>query len=78
MFAELRDSRSAVRARAPGTDCHSVTASDFVTLMLSRRRMFRVDELGAEVRGLLDPETGVRYIIDDREYSRSLDNPSNS
>ncbi len=46
--------------------------------MLSRRRMFRVDELGAEIRGLLDPETGVRYVIDDGEYSRSLDPPSNS
>jgi hypothetical protein len=55
-----------------------VTASDFVSLMLSRRQMFRVDDPGTVVRGLLDPETGVRYVIDDCEYARSLNNPSNS
>jgi hypothetical protein len=78
MLAEMRELRPGVRACAPSTNCRPVTASDFVTLLLSRRRMVRVDELGAEVRGLLDPETGVRYIIDNNEYSRSLDNPSTS
>jgi hypothetical protein len=78
MLAEMREFRPSVRACPPATDCRPVNASDFVSLLLSRRRMVRVDELGAEVRGLLDPETGVRYIIDDREYSRSLDNPSTS
>jgi hypothetical protein len=78
MLAEMREYRPGVRACAPTTNCRPVTASDFVTLLLSRRRMFRADDLGAELRGLLDPETGVRYIIDGREYARSLDSLSTS
>jgi hypothetical protein len=40
--------------------------------------MVRVDELGTDGRALLDPETGVRYVIDDGEYTRSLVAPSSS
>ena len=42
-----------------------LNAREFVSLAVSRRKLVRADEAGATVRGLLDPETGTRYLIED-------------
>jgi hypothetical protein len=39
-------------------------ASEFVRLATSRRKLLRADEPRLGVRGLVDPQTGVRYLIE--------------
>jgi hypothetical protein len=39
-------------------------ASDFMNMATSRRKLFRADEPRSGVRGLVDPVTGDRYLIE--------------
>jgi hypothetical protein len=41
-----------------------VQRDEFCSLLLSTRRMVRSDEPGRGVRGLLDMETGTRFLIE--------------
>ena len=41
-----------------------VEPSEFLSLMLSRRVLVRSDDMGTGTRGLLDPETGSRFIVE--------------
>lgn len=42
-----------------------VDPAEFLDQMTSRRRLLRCDENGATIRGLLDPETGQRILIEE-------------
>lgn len=37
---------------------------EFVSLAISRRKLVRADEPGSTVRGLFEPDTGNRYLIE--------------
>jgi hypothetical protein len=61
MLTERIDgSRRAMRDRAEFT---YVQREEFCRLLLSTRRMVRSDEPDLNVRGLLDTETGARFLI---------------
>jgi len=44
-----------------------VNRDEFCKLILSYRKLVRADEPGNRVRGLLDVESGERYLIDQEE-----------
>jgi len=44
-----------------------VNRDEFCKLMLSYRKLVRADEPGNRVRGLLDVESGERYLIEQEE-----------
>jgi hypothetical protein len=44
-----------------------VTATQFVTLLVSRRRLVRVDQSGLGLRGLRDVETGETFEVEERK-----------
>jgi hypothetical protein len=41
-----------------------VPPEEFLRLLLSRRRLVRADGADGQVRGLLDPQTGTRFLIE--------------
>jgi hypothetical protein len=47
-----------------------VEPTEFSALIVSRRRLIRADESKAKLCGLLDPESGQRYVV---ERERLLD-----
>jgi hypothetical protein len=62
MFVETADDRRrAIRENANST---FVQRDEFCSLLLSTRRLVRSDEPRLGVRGLLDVETGTRFLIE--------------
>jgi hypothetical protein len=57
----VQERRRALRERTAST---FVQREEFCRLLLSCRRMVRADEPAVQVRGLLDMETGMRYLIE--------------
>jgi hypothetical protein len=45
--------------------------SEFVTLATSRQKLVRADDPRLGIRGLVDPETGTRYFVEDSRLRRS-------
>ena len=41
-----------------------ITPLEFVSLAISRRKLVRADEPGSTFRGLFEPATGHRYLIE--------------
>jgi hypothetical protein len=50
--------------RASG-DSSLVQPNEFLRLLLGRRKLVRSDSMGGTVRGLLDVQTGKRYLIEE-------------
>jgi hypothetical protein len=63
-FASLSDSERWLTTHVNPSDTVLVRASDFVLLATSRRKLLRADEPRIGVRGLVDPQTGNRYLIE--------------
>jgi hypothetical protein len=62
MFVEtVDDRRRAIRESANST---FVQREEFCSLLVSTRRLVRSDEPRLGVRGLLDVETGTRFLIE--------------
>ncbi len=59
-----RTVQSAVRE-----DATFLSPRQFLSLATSRRKLLRADESGATVRGLFDPETGKRYLIEAKQLT---------
>lgn len=59
--ARFDESRDKLKAQP---DCRFVEPSEFCRLLNSRRRMVRCDELSVGVHGVLDTETGVRFMVE--------------
>jgi hypothetical protein len=55
------------RGRQLPTENIFVNRDEFCKLMLSYRKLVRADEPGNRVRGLLDIESGERYLIEQEE-----------
>jgi hypothetical protein len=55
------------RDRQQPTENIFVNRDEFFKLMLSYRKLVRADEPGNRVRGLLDIESGERYLINQEE-----------
>ena len=53
--------RAVLRQRV---DCHFVDRDEFLKLLLSRRQLFRIDIDAARICGVLDPQTGQRFLIE--------------
>ena len=51
-------------AMHPSSNITFVQRDEFCSLLLSTRRMVRSDEPGRGVRGLLDTQTGARFLIE--------------
>ena len=45
-------------------DCRFVDSQEFCELLVGFKRLVRSDEKELQLRGLLDLDTGVRYLID--------------
>lgn len=54
-----------------------VQAEEFCQLLLSSRQMVRSDERESNLRGLLDLETGRRYLIDQEQLLNRSRHPLN-
>lgn len=52
------------RAIMASDDSTFVQSEEFLSLLLSRRDVVRVDSPSGEIRGLLDRSTGKRYLIE--------------
>jgi len=52
------------RALREGSDDRFVQRDEFCRLLLSTKRMVRSDEPRVQIRGLLDMETGTRFLIE--------------
>jgi hypothetical protein len=64
---------SASRAQRKGQpNCRFVELDEFCTLAVSRRKLFRHDDAGAELRGLFEPDTGTLYCIEEERLLRVL------
>jgi hypothetical protein len=57
----LEEQRRKLRLRA---NCRFVDRREFCELLVSNRKLLRVDDIHAEVHGLLEPATGERYLIE--------------
>lgn len=57
----LERKRVLLRGRS---DCRFLEPDEFCQLLVSRRRLWRADDGSAEVQGVLEPETGVRFLIE--------------
>jgi hypothetical protein len=66
----LRERRRALREQ-PGLTF--VQREEFCELLLSNRRLVRSDERSIHIRGLLDPETGERFLIEQERLMSSRD-----
>jgi len=44
-----------------------VNAKAFFSLMTSRKNLFRADDKSNGIRGLVDPELGVHYVISEQQ-----------
>ena len=51
-------------AQRAGANFTFVQREEYCNLLLSTRRMVRSDEPGHHIRGLLDLETGMRFLIE--------------
>jgi hypothetical protein len=65
--AESLDSGTAMTSTAEG---QYVDAAEFYRLLVSHRRMVRVDRRDQRLRGLHDLDTGEVYLIDERLLER--------
>ena len=54
-------------ARQQQAECIFVSRDEFCQLMLSYRKLVRSDEPGSRMRGLLDVESGERYLIEQEQ-----------
>ncbi len=69
MLLETIDERR--RAMREHSEFTIVQREEFCRLLLSSRRMVRSDEPDVHVRGLLDTETGARFLIEQEKlFSR--------
>lgn len=62
MLIEKIDERR--RTMRGGSNFTFVQREEFCSLLLSTRRMVRSDEPGLRVRGLMDMDTGARFLIE--------------
>ena len=49
-----------------------VRTREFLDLALSRRKLLRSDGTGGILRGLFDPKSGIRYVIEEETLRRGL------
>jgi hypothetical protein len=50
-------------------DCRFVESEEFCRLLVGKGHLVRADEASRDLRGLLDLETGVRYLIETRKLT---------
>ena len=63
---KFREQRRLLREQA---ECRFVDSDEFCSLLLGFRRLVRADEAALEVRGLLDPDTGTRFLIEQEKLT---------
>jgi hypothetical protein len=51
------------------SDCRFVESEEFCRLLVGKNRLIRADDSSLDLRGLLDLETGVRYLIETRKLT---------
>lgn len=52
-----------------------VDPDEFLHQMMSRRRLLRCDTNGATVRGLFDPQTGRRILVEESRLIEAMNRP---
>jgi hypothetical protein len=64
--------RSHERRRKPRThsDATSIPTAEFLSLLVSRRTLIRLDCHDGNVRGLLDLETGEKFLVERKDLLR--------
>ena len=58
------------RGKLNRRDATFVQPGEFLRLLLSRQEMVRSDDSGGKIRGLLDRQTGRRYLIEQEKLLR--------
>jgi hypothetical protein len=66
----MSDSITPLR-RGVGTETRRVDAEAYCRLLTSRQRLERFDDHARGCRGLVDPETRIHYLIDERQLYAS-------
>lgn len=69
----LQEQRQLLRESA---ECRFVESDEFCELLLGFKRMVRADESASELRGLLDLETGTRFLIEEEKLTPPCSLPS--
>lgn len=57
----IHEQRRLLRERA---GCRFVESEEFCNLLLGFKKLIRADEMDIKIRGLLDVETGTRFLIE--------------
>jgi hypothetical protein len=72
--ASQRNSKSTIRSGESdgGIEYQHVDPQRFVELALSTRKLLRDDRSSVGLRGLLDPETGRRFVIEEEKLFGAL------
>jgi hypothetical protein len=65
---DLEERRRKLRLRA---NCRFVDRREFCQLLVSNRKLLRVDDSRADVHGLWEPATGARYLIESEKLFSS-------
>ena len=62
----LQERRRLLRDKA---ECRIVDSDEFCKLMLGFRKLVRADDSALQMRGLLDVETGIRFLIEQEKLT---------
>jgi hypothetical protein len=66
-----------MKGHATGQSCRmeteSIAADVYCELLTSRRTLLRSDDRARGIRGLWDPESGVRYVVEESRLLRHAD-----
>ena len=65
-ISTLNEQRSLLSKRE---GCQFVDSEEFCRLLLGFKRLIRADESSVEVRGLLDLDTGTRFLIEQEKLT---------
>lgn len=60
-----QDSATVMDLFQPDVTCKFVDVEEFCNLAVSRRSLVRCDEAESPMRGLFDPQTGIKYLIEE-------------
>ena len=69
----LQERRQLLRQRA---ECRFVSSDEFCELLLGFKHLVRSDESAGDLKGLLDPETGTRFLIEEEKLTPPCPQPS--
>jgi hypothetical protein len=59
-------------ASSTRNECRQIGFEKYCGLLLDRRPLARLHDRSGRVRGLVDPQTGRRYVISEEDFNRAI------